>query len=50
MLVSPALLKAVVGADILHFNAGFPSSFGDDPSSTLWSADHDPLEGRFRLE
>ena len=50
MLVSPALLKSVVGADILHFNAGFPSSLGDDPSTTLRSADHDPLEGRFSLE
>ena len=25
MLVRPSLLKSVVGADILHFNAGFPS-------------------------
>lgn len=50
MLVSPALLDAFVAADILHFNAGFASSLGGDPSTTLRAADHDPLEGRFRFK
>ncbi len=48
-LVSPALLKMVVGADVLHFNAGFPDAVGEDPATTLRASDHDPLESRFRL-
>jgi hypothetical protein len=47
MLVSPALLDLVVGADILHFNAGFLSELDSFEDTTLRSADHDPLEGRF---
>lgn len=47
MLVSPALLELAVAADILHFNAGFPAVFSSDSSTTVRSADHDPLEGRF---
>jgi predicted extracellular nuclease len=50
MLVSPALLNYVVAADILHFNAGYPSDLGADPDTTLRASDHDPLEGRFTLE
>ena len=50
MLVSPALLDAFVATDILHFNAGFPASLGDDPGTPLRAADHDPLEGRFELK
>jgi predicted extracellular nuclease len=50
MLVSPALFDMVAGADILHFNAGFSSDLGADPSTTLRASDHDPLEGRFRLK
>lgn len=50
MLVSPSLLGLVVGADILHFNAGFTDVLGDDPSTTLRAADHDPLEGRFTFD
>jgi predicted extracellular nuclease len=49
MLVSPALLSHVVGADILHFNAGFPGVLGEDASTPLRASDHDPVEGRFRL-
>ncbi len=50
MLVSPALYVKVVGADILHFNAGYPNALGDDTSTTLRAADHDPLEGRFTFK
>ena len=49
MLVSPALLNHVVGADILHFNAGFPGVLGEDARTPLRASDHDPVEGRFRL-
>ncbi len=49
MLVSPALLDLVAGADILHFNAGYPSEFGSLETITLRASDHDPLEGRFRF-
>ncbi len=49
MLVSPALLGANVAVDFLHFNASFASSIGDDPTTTIRAADHDPLEGRFHL-
>jgi predicted extracellular nuclease len=50
MLVSPALLEMVQGADILHFNAGFPSDLGEDPRTPFRAADHDPLEGRFWIK
>ena len=50
MLVSPALLEMVEAADILHFNAGFPSDLGEDPTTTLRASDHDPLEGRFKIK
>jgi hypothetical protein len=49
-LVSPALLEHFVAVDILHFNAGFPSDLGEDPTTTLRASDHDPLESRFKLE
>jgi hypothetical protein len=48
ILLSPALLERWVAVDILHFNAGFPQTLSDDPSTTLGSADHDPVEARFR--
>jgi predicted extracellular nuclease len=48
ILLSPALLGRWVAVDILHFNAGFPQTLADDPSTTLGSADHDPVEARFR--
>ena len=50
MLVSPALLEEVQGADFLHFNAGYPAAPGEDETSTIRASDHDPLEGRFQLE
>ena len=34
-LVSPALLERFVAVDILHFNAGFPTDLGSDPTTTL---------------
>lgn len=49
MLVSPTLLQRFVAVDILHFNAGFLSDLGDDPTTTLRASDHDPLEGRFEF-
>ena len=50
MLVSPKLLKKVRDVDFLHFNAGYPSSVGRDATTTIRAADHDPLEGRFKLK
>ncbi len=47
MLLSPGLLEAFVATDILHFNAGFASLLGDDPTTALRASDHDALEGRF---
>ena len=50
MLLSPALLDLVVAADILHFNASYPSQLAEDATTTLRASDHDPLEGRFDFE
>ena len=50
MLVSPAFMSRLTGTDVLHFNAGYRSSLGDDPSTPLRSSDHDPLEGRFSFK
>lgn len=47
ILVSPALAELLVGVDILHFNAQFPSAFGEIQGIGLRSADHDPVEARF---
>jgi predicted extracellular nuclease len=49
-LVSPALLDMVVGQDILHFNAAYPSNLGSDATTTLRASDHDPFEVRFKLD
>jgi uncharacterized protein len=49
ILVSPALLKAFVAADILHFNTGFPDQLRWDVSTPLKASDRDPLEARFNL-
>ena len=49
MLVSQALLTRFIAADILHINSSWPAVLGLDPDTPLHSADHDPLEGRFRL-
>ena len=48
-LVSPALLKKFVAADILHFNTAYPEELKWDPSTTIRSSDRDPLEARFQL-
>lgn len=49
MLVSPALLEKVVGADILHFNTPINAAVEDDATTALAASDHDPLEGRFDM-
>ena len=49
MLVSPSLLARFVAADILHINSSWPALLGLDPATPLHAADHDPVEGRFRL-
>ncbi|HWM95358.1 MAG TPA: hypothetical protein VN493_31685 [Thermoanaerobaculia bacterium] len=48
-LVSPALLEAFAGADILHFNTPFPEAVKWDPSTPVRASDRDPLEVRFQL-
>jgi predicted extracellular nuclease len=48
-LISPAMRRAAVGIDFLHFNAGFPSALSEDASTPVRSADHDPLELRLRI-
>lgn len=48
-LVSPALLKAFVGADFLHFNTPYPDGLKWDVSTTIRASDRDPLEARFQL-
>jgi predicted extracellular nuclease len=50
MLVSPNLLDVFVAADILHFDASFPSDLGSDPTTALRASDHDPVEGRFKFK
>jgi predicted extracellular nuclease len=50
MLVSPSLLPATQAVDFLHFNVSYPASLAGDPTTPLRAADHDPLEGRFRLK
>ncbi|MDH5605659.1 MAG: hypothetical protein OEY93_02115 [Anaerolineae bacterium] len=50
MLVSPKLLEDFVGADYLHFNAGYPYTYHYDANTPIVSSDHDPLEGRFKIK
>jgi predicted extracellular nuclease len=50
MLVSPALLLRLRGVSILHFNASFPASLGENSKTPLRSSDHDPIVGYFRLK
>jgi predicted extracellular nuclease len=51
MLVSPGLYEHFVAADVLHFNTTTPTPMlENDATSPLSASDHDPLEGRFRLE
>jgi predicted extracellular nuclease len=49
MLISPALLETFVAADMLHFDASYPSDLESDPTTPLRASDHDPLEGRFKI-
>lgn len=49
ILVSPGLVDVFVGVDILHFNASFPSELAEDPTTALGSADHNPVESRYRF-
>jgi predicted extracellular nuclease len=48
-LVSPALLKKFVAADVLHFNTAFPEDLKWDTSTAIRASDRDPLEVRFQL-
>jgi 5'-nucleotidase len=50
ILVSPSLWRQFADADILHFNTSYPATLREDPSTPLQSADHDPIEARFRIE
>jgi predicted extracellular nuclease len=50
MLISPSMLNVFVAADMLHFDASYPSNLGSDPTTTLRASDHDPLEGRFKFK
>ncbi|UCG24342.1 MAG: hypothetical protein JSW55_19850 [Chloroflexota bacterium] len=48
ILVSPGLYEYFKAVDILHFNTVAPNPlFDEDTSTTLESADHDPVESRF---
>lgn len=49
LLASPGLSAHVVAVDILHFNASLPYAWNGDPTTSLRSADHDPVEVRFLL-
>ncbi len=49
ILVSPAALQWLVGADILHFNASYPAELGEVADTPLRASDHDPVEARFGL-
>jgi predicted extracellular nuclease len=49
MLVNDALLGALVAVDVLHFNAGYPASVGEDDTTTIRASDHDAVEGRFNF-
>lgn len=48
-LVSPALLKAFVAADVLHCNTAYPDQLKFDGSTWIKASDRDPLEARFNL-
>ena len=47
MLLNDGMAGILREQDIAHFNAGFPSAFGGDPTVTFRSSDHDPLVGYF---
>jgi predicted extracellular nuclease len=46
LLISPAVKRLFAGADILHFNASYPSSLSADPNRASQCSDHDPVELR----
>jgi 5'-nucleotidase len=50
ILVSPALLAALAGQDVLNFNAGFPEALSANPATPLRAADHNAVEARFKLK
>ena len=43
MLLNDGMAALLRDQDIAHFNAGFPSAFGGDPTVTFRASDHDPL-------
>lgn len=49
ILISPALLEAYIGGDVLHFNAAYPAALATNPGTPLHVSDHDPIEARFNL-
>ncbi len=49
-LVSPELAERVEAVDILHFDASFPDSLSEDPTTAIRASDHDPVEVRFEWD
>ena len=49
ILISPSLMDDFTAVDILHFNAGYPSTLGSVPGTPIRASDHDAVEARFRL-
>jgi predicted extracellular nuclease len=49
ILISPALLKHFRGKNILHFNSDYPASLTNDPTTSIRSSDHDPIELRLKF-
>ncbi|MGH2579548.1 MAG: lamin tail domain-containing protein [Actinomycetota bacterium] len=47
MLLNDGMAELLRDQDVAHFNAGFPSAFGGNPSVTFRSSDHDPLVAYF---
>ena len=49
ILVSPTLRDCTTGTRIVHFNADYPATLHNDPTTPLRVSDHDPIEATFRL-
>jgi 5'-nucleotidase len=49
VLVSPALLEAKAGQDVLNFNAGFPNALAGNPTVPFRVSDHNAVESRFKV-
>lgn len=47
LLIEDGMAALLTDQGIAHFNASYPVLFGDDPSTTIRSSDHDPLVGYF---